>query len=200
MYDLIKSRIWYSWYRYIPTYFSQHAWAYSYILICCSNMKIWFVEICYRDTIPHCYYFIDIFMISNLYYISCTYVKRMNCMVLGNKQYNYNIIILAERFISWKSYNLFQNSAFFNQGDTAFFLEIELPREYESVKVQPALTNMTLNISQYFDIDLLKAHTVICRLLASSFQWITPSGPRYQICHNAIMPNMILFMQTNSAD
>ena len=23
----------------------------------------------------------------NLYYISCTYVKPMNCMVLGNKQY-----------------------------------------------------------------------------------------------------------------
>ena len=51
-------------------------------------MKIWFVEICYRDTIPHCYYMIDIFMIFNLYYISCTYVKPMNCMVLGNKQYN----------------------------------------------------------------------------------------------------------------
>ena len=28
------------------------------------------------------------FMIFNLYYISCTYVKPMNCMVLGNKQYN----------------------------------------------------------------------------------------------------------------
>ena len=27
-------------------------------------------------------------MIFNLYYISCTYVKPMNCMVLGNKQYN----------------------------------------------------------------------------------------------------------------
>ena len=27
-------------------------------------------------------------MILNLYYISCTYVKPMNCMVLGNKQYN----------------------------------------------------------------------------------------------------------------
>ena len=42
----------------------------------------------YRDTIPHCYYLIDIFMIFDLYYISCTYVKPMNCMVLGNKQYN----------------------------------------------------------------------------------------------------------------
>ena len=52
------------------------------------NMKIWFVKICYRDTIPHCYYLIDIFMIFNLYYISCTYVKPMNCMVLGIKQYN----------------------------------------------------------------------------------------------------------------
>ena len=31
---------------------------------------------------------IYIFMIFNLYYISCTYVKPMNCMVLGNKQYN----------------------------------------------------------------------------------------------------------------
>ena len=30
-------------------------------------------------------------MIINLYYISCTYVKPMNCMVLGNKQYNTNI-------------------------------------------------------------------------------------------------------------
>ena len=27
-------------------------------------------------------------MIFNLYYISCKYVKPMNCMVLGNKQYN----------------------------------------------------------------------------------------------------------------
>ena len=27
-------------------------------------------------------------MIFDLYYISCTYVKPMNCMVLGNKQYN----------------------------------------------------------------------------------------------------------------
>ena len=31
---------------------------------------------------------IDIFMIFSLYYISCTYVKRLNCMVLGYKQYN----------------------------------------------------------------------------------------------------------------
>ena len=46
-------------------------------------MKIWFVkiEICYRDTIPHCYYLIDLFMIFDLYYTSCTYVKPMNCMV-----------------------------------------------------------------------------------------------------------------------
>ena len=35
-----------------------------------------------------CYYLIDIFMIFDLYYISCIYVKPMNCMVLGNKQYN----------------------------------------------------------------------------------------------------------------
>ena len=34
------------------------------------------------------YYLIDIFMIFDLYYISCTDVKPMNCMVLGNKQYN----------------------------------------------------------------------------------------------------------------
>ena len=34
-----------------------------------------------------CYYLI-VFMIFYLYYISCTYVKPMNCMVLGNKQYN----------------------------------------------------------------------------------------------------------------
>ena len=27
-------------------------------------------------------------MIFNLYNISCKYVKPMNCMVLGNKQYN----------------------------------------------------------------------------------------------------------------
>ena len=27
-------------------------------------------------------------MIFDLYYISCTYVKPMNCMILGNKQYN----------------------------------------------------------------------------------------------------------------
>ena len=27
-------------------------------------------------------------MIFDLYYISCTDVKPMNCMVLGNKQYN----------------------------------------------------------------------------------------------------------------
>ena len=34
------------------------------------------------------YYLIDIFMIFDLYYISCTYVKPLNCMVRGNKQYN----------------------------------------------------------------------------------------------------------------
>ena len=29
-------------------------------------------------------------IIFDLYHISCTYVKPMNCMVLGNKQYNYD--------------------------------------------------------------------------------------------------------------
>ena len=37
---------------------------------------------------------IDIFMIFDLFYISCTYVKPMNCMVLGNKQYNTVVSIL----------------------------------------------------------------------------------------------------------
>ena len=35
-----------------------------------------------------CKYLIDIFMIFDLYYISCKYVKLMNRMVLGNKQNN----------------------------------------------------------------------------------------------------------------
>ena len=35
-----------------------------------------------------CYYLIDIFIIFDLYYISCIYVKPMNCMVPGNKQSN----------------------------------------------------------------------------------------------------------------
>ena len=33
------------------------------------------------------YYLIDIFVIFNLYYISCSYVKPMNRMILGNIQY-----------------------------------------------------------------------------------------------------------------
>ena len=76
----------------------------KYILICCFNMKIWFVEICYKDTIPHWYYLIDIFMIFDLYYISCTQVKPMNCMALGNKQYKQNLKILMD-YLSWRYFH-----------------------------------------------------------------------------------------------
>ena len=37
-------------------------------------------------------------MIFNLYNISCKYVKPMNCMVLGNKQYNKSQLNYASRY------------------------------------------------------------------------------------------------------
>ena len=70
-------------------------------------------------------------MIFNLYYISCTYVKPMNCMVLGNQQYNtmsvefYNVVnliihaivcFLTKRYILVLKYNakyLAKNCFFF---------------------------------------------------------------------------------------
>ena len=52
-------------------------------IVCCSGIS----------------YVYHIFMISNLYYISCTYVKPMNCMVLGNKQYNTIRNIVTEKYI-----------------------------------------------------------------------------------------------------
>ena len=35
-------------------------------------------------------------MIFDLYYISCTYIKPMNCMVLGNKQYNVLYVLINQ--------------------------------------------------------------------------------------------------------